>query len=252
MGKASSSKKVARAARAGGAAKSRRRQWLFPVGIFAILVLGISIVVVARKSSQTASAVAPAVGDHIHNAFGIFVCDKYLPAVIDSTAPDKTGIHTHGDGIIHIHPFQGAVAGNNAKLSVFTERVGLKLGNNGITMPDGTQYNKGFDCNGTPAVVSAYVWSDAFDDSAAPKIYTSDFGSIPIRTDRSAIALVIAPPGTDVPKPPSVPTLNKLEDVTGSSTGTSIVSVTPSSVPGSTVASDPASSAPSTSSPVSP
>jgi hypothetical protein len=249
MGKASSSKKVARAARAGGASKGNRRQWLFPVGIFVILALGISIVVLARKSSQTAAAVAPAVGDHIHNAFGIFVCDKYLPAVIDSTAPDKTGIHTHGDGIIHIHPFGGAVAGNNAKLSVFADRVGLKLSNGGITMPDGTQYDKGYDCNGTPAVVSAYVWSDAFDDSAAPRIYTSDFGSVPTRTDRAAIAMVIAPPGTDIPKPPSVATLNKLEDVAGSSTGSSIVNVTPTSVTGSTVASAPSPSTPSATSP---
>jgi hypothetical protein len=251
MGKASSSKKVARAARAGGASKGSRRQWMFPVAIFAILVVGISIVVVARKSNQSAAAVTPAVGDHIHNAFGIYLCDKYLPAVIDSTAADTLGIHTHGDGIIHIHPFQGGVAGKNARLSVFADRVGLKLGNSGITMPDGTQYNKGYDCNGTPAVVSAYVWSDAFNDSVAPKIYTSDFGSIPLRTDRAAIALVIAPPGTDVPKPDSVPTLNKLEDVAGSSasTATSVVGVTPSSVTDSTPASSASSS---TSSPAGP
>src|SRR3954453_23045374 len=107
MGKASSSKKVARAARAGGSSKGNRRQWLFPLGIFLIVVIGVSIVVVARSSNKEASAVAPAVCDHYHNAFGIFVCDKYLPALVDSTAPASLGIHTHGEGIIHIHPFQG-------------------------------------------------------------------------------------------------------------------------------------------------
>jgi len=246
MGKASSSKKVARAARAGGSAKGRGRQWLFPVAIFAIFLVGISIVIVARTSNKQASAVAPAVGDHIHNAFGIYVCDKYLPAVVDSTAADTLGIHTHGDGIIHIHPFQGGVAGKNAKLSVFADRVGLKLSDTSITMPDGTKYAKGYDCNGTPAELSAYYWANAFDDSTPPKIYTSDFGSIPLRTDRAAIALVIAPPGTDVPKPDSVPTLNKLEDVPGAtaSTDTTVAGATvspsstpPSSTPPSTAAS---------------
>jgi hypothetical protein len=227
MGKASSSKKVARAARAGGATKGRGRQWLFPLSIVLIFVVGISIVVVARSADKDAAAATPAVGDHYHNAFGVFVCDKYLPALADSTAPDTDGIHTHGEGIIHIHPFLAGVAGKHATLSVYAERVQLKLSDNGVTMPDGTEYKKGYDCNGTPAEVSAYVWSDAFDDSTPPQIYTSNFGSIPLRTDRAAIALVIAPPGTDVPKPDSVPELNKLSDV-DQTTNTSVLSVTPS------------------------
>ena len=248
MGKASSSKKVARAARAGGATKGRSRQWLFPLSIFLIFVVGISIVVVARSADKNASAATPAVGDHYHNAFGIFVCDKYLPALVDSTAPDTLGIHTHGEGIIHIHPFQGAVAGSNAKLSVYADRVGLKLSNSGVTLPDGTSYNKGYDCNGTPAVVSAYYWADAFDDSTPPKVYTSDFGSIPLRTDRAAIAIVVAPPGTDVPKPDSVPTLNKLEDVAGStaSTDTTVAGATVSPTSTTPASSSPSSTAAST------
>ena len=233
MGKASSSKKVARAARAGGSAKGSKRQWLFPAGIVLIFVLGITIVVVARSSNQKASAETPAVGDHYHNAFGIFVCDKYLPALVDSTAADTLGIHTHGEGIIHIHPFQTSVSGANAKLSVYADRVGLKLSNNGVTTPDGTSYDKGYDCNGTPAEVSAYYWSNPFDTSIPPKIYTSDFGSIPLRTDGAAIAIVIAPPGTNVPVPDSVPTLKKLDPVTDavtpdSSTDTSVIQIDPS------------------------
>ncbi|MGZ4695553.1 MAG: hypothetical protein ACXWA3_18175, partial [Acidimicrobiales bacterium] len=149
MGKASSAKKVARAARAGGSTKQRRKNWAFPAGIAAIVVLGALVVFVARSTNDTASAASPTTNDHWHAAYGIYVCNDFLPAVADGPT-DTKGIHTHGDGIIHIHPFSGASAGSNAKLQVFADQVGMKLSSNGFTMPDGTEYKNGYDCNGTP------------------------------------------------------------------------------------------------------
>jgi len=66
MGKASSAKKVARAARAGGSTKQRNKNWAFPAGIAAIVIIGALVVFVARGSNETASAVSPVVGDHWH------------------------------------------------------------------------------------------------------------------------------------------------------------------------------------------
>jgi len=74
--------------------------------------------------AQRSSADGPNVGDHWHSAFGVYACGEF-------TAPenpnDPRGIHTHGDGLIHTHPFEDAAAGENATLGVFFEAVGIDL-----------------------------------------------------------------------------------------------------------------------------
>jgi hypothetical protein len=58
MGKASSAKKVARAARAGGATSSKpKRRLAFPVGIAAIVIVGSAIIFFARDSSTSTPTV---------------------------------------------------------------------------------------------------------------------------------------------------------------------------------------------------
>src|SRR5262245_34176007 len=154
MGKASSAKKVARAARAGGSRKSgQRRPMGFPIAILAVLVLGLVLVLFARDR-RNANAFPRANADHVHSAYDTYVCvqDTAPPASTTTTAPangeptdsttttsttaptsttiaapgdvpgqflqpftdatqDTLGIHTHGDGLIHIHPFTDSVAG---------------------------------------------------------------------------------------------------------------------------------------------
>jgi len=54
MGKASQSKKVARAARAATPTKPSRRRWLWPATIVAILVVGGLVIVASRQQSHPA------------------------------------------------------------------------------------------------------------------------------------------------------------------------------------------------------
>ena len=126
MGKASSAKKVARAARAGSSTKRERPKIGFPLAVFAIVVLGTSLVVFARTSREPASASPPSYlnNDHWHAAYGTYVCDSFLPNWVDAIE-DRDGIHTHQDGVIHIHPFSSSSSGNRARLSVFAEQVGV-------------------------------------------------------------------------------------------------------------------------------
>src|SRR5437660_9818680 len=106
MGKASSSKKVARAAGAGGGRTVRGRQpWLYWSVIILTVILGTAGVVSSRNSRlhgiSTSGSQPPRAGvDHWHVAYGIFICDHFDPAMPDN-GQDPVGIHTHGDGIIH-------------------------------------------------------------------------------------------------------------------------------------------------------
>src|SRR3954464_11404283 len=109
MGKASSAKKVARADRAGGKSSKRERPKLaFPLAVFVVIVLGSSLVVYARTARNDVASADTAPSsvnkDHWHAAYGFYVCDHFLPALPESPK-DPEGIHTHGDGVFHIHPF---------------------------------------------------------------------------------------------------------------------------------------------------
>lgn len=215
MGKASSSKKVARAARAGGTTRSgERRKLAFPLSIFAIVVVGTLLVVFARidRDESVASAESPTTADHWHAAYGFYVCDAFLPPLSDVKA-DTTGIHTHADGVIHIHPFSDAATGKNATLSKWGETVGVDFGGDSVTV-QGEAYENGHDCNGQSANVVVYEWP-ADDLAAPPEIFTADFGDVRLDQDRAAITIAVVPEGTEVPRPDSVPTLDNLSDVEG-------------------------------------
>src|SRR5687768_1760383 len=119
MGKASSSKKVARAARTGGGRTSRgRTPWMWYTTMGIVVVLGVLLVGISRADlGSQANAVAPIANkDHWHAAIGFFVCDKYVSPPQDpnpEVKPDVLGVHTHGDGLVHIHPFSRRAAGKN-------------------------------------------------------------------------------------------------------------------------------------------
>lgn len=221
MGKASSAKKVARAARAGGSSRSgRRRNIGFPIAIGLVLSLGVTLVLVAR-SDQVASAQPVANVDHWHAAYGLYGCDAFLPPITDTT--DTVGIHTHGDGVIHIHPFVSGSAGANAKLGVFLDTIGMTVSTDELAIPGGDTFKKGDDCNGTPGIIQVAYWASASDAAAGQdptEIITSDFNNIRFRGDREAFTIAFAPAGTKLPPPESIPTLDQLSD-TGNSTSSS-------------------------------
>lgn len=218
MGKASSSKKVARAARAGGSLRERPKLG-FPLAIAAIIIVGTVVVVYARADRVEAaqSREAPVANkDHWHAAYGIYVCDKWLPPLSDTPGKaDTNGIHTHGDGIMHVHPYTASASGKNANLGEWASMTDLKLGNDSFEL-NGVKYADGFDCNGTPANVYVYRWADAFDPTSPAEVFDSGFPDIRFRNDRSAIVFAVVPEGTEVPRPDSIPNLNNLEDVPNS------------------------------------
>ena len=61
----------------------------------------------------------PQLGDHIHQAFGVTICGEAQPPIPEFES--DVGIHTHGDGVIHIHPFSQLGVGANATLGRFFE-----------------------------------------------------------------------------------------------------------------------------------
>src|SRR2546422_10078371 len=100
MGKASSPKKVQRIARTGGGRKAAPRNggsMLWPALVTSVVVAGIGLIAFARNQNVARGAgPPPRLGDHVHDAYGIYDCNRFLPNLQDAKN-DVLGIHTHGE-----------------------------------------------------------------------------------------------------------------------------------------------------------
>lgn len=215
MGKASSSKKVARAAKAGGgrARAAGERNFLFPAALSAVVVLGLVLVVYARDTRSAEALERPFVNeDHWHSSYGIYVCDGFVPDLPEYIAPQNGGNHTHGDGLIHIHPFSPTRAGTGATLVNWLEDAGTALGGGGVLeddrleIPAGETFEEGEDsCGGDDgeAIVQVAIWDTARAalDGDDPTIVTQGFDDIRFDTDGQAFTIAFAPEGADIPPP---------------------------------------------------
>ena len=219
MGKASSNKKVARAAKAGGgrARAAGERNILFPTALAVVVVLGTLLVVFARTERSAEALDAPlAFEDHWHSAYGIYVCDEFLPDLPEFTAPQNGGNHTHGDGLFHIHPFSTARSGTNATLVNWFADAGAVLGGGDeittdrLGVPGGDDFVEGEDtCEGLEGdpIVQVAVWDTRFaaaEGEDPDRVLTEDFGSIRFEDDGMAYTIAFAPEDATLPAPPSL------------------------------------------------
>lgn len=221
MGKASSSKKVARAARAGGHASGRQpRSLLFPGVITLILVLGMGLVVYARDARRGDDlGGVPQLGDHIHEALGVNVCGEWLPDIPEFESP--VGIHTHGDGVLHIHPFSQLGVGANATLGRFFQDgkdagldlsiSGSKLSYLGETVEEGKTECDGVD---NPVLRVAY-WENIGDVASDPQVTTGGFSDLRLVENGGGFTIFYGDRDADIPKPPHASQLEALGAIDG-------------------------------------
>ncbi|MDZ7734171.1 MAG: hypothetical protein U5R31_14860 [Acidimicrobiia bacterium] len=155
----------------------------------------------------------PRVGeDHWHSAYGIWVCDRFIDPLSDLHG-DALGIHTHDDGLIHMHPTSQRAAGSNATLGVFAQEVGVEFSESGFSLPSGT-CGAGEDCDGTEGVVQVLEWRpDAPPDDAV--VHRDGFGSVPLDSNRAGYTIAFMRPDTPIEDlyPPSMRNLEPSSDV---------------------------------------
>jgi uncharacterized cupredoxin-like copper-binding protein len=100
-----------------------------PVAFIIVLVFGIlGILFYTRQASA-----APHIGDHWHAAYAIYIGNTRQPNIPTFTGPEET--HTHGDGMIHMHPFIRAGEGQGSSLRNFFEYGGGELRDDQLKVP---------------------------------------------------------------------------------------------------------------------
>ncbi len=245
MATSSSAKKVARlAAKSGGGANANKQaNWVFPVAVGLIIVLGIGIVVFARSengggtSNNTkprAQLVQGKPYDHWHASYAINICGKEQAPLADGPT-DTLGIHTHADGLVHIHPFASRSAGRNATLQRFFDQTGITVTNSGLKLQDGKVYKAGeTTCGGKPAELVMAHWKSAL--TAATKkpdqIITKDFGKVRFTENYGAYTLAFVAKGsTDIPAPSTASQVETLGACDGANPPAACQGVTGSTVP---------------------
>jgi hypothetical protein len=138
------------------------------VAIVAVVILGIVAIFLVRGANDSSSAGPPRAvdqatnepGDHWHTAFQANVCGEWLSAQPQFEKPAdnpnqqaNVGIHTHGDNLIHTHPFVVSEEGGNAKLSKFASYGGWSVSSDSIDAWTGpksdvkqTEWSNGDQC----------------------------------------------------------------------------------------------------------
>lgn len=132
--------------------------WVPVVGII-IIVFGILGFLFFTRTAVG----APRIGrDHWHATYQYWLCGERQP----NFPAWEAGVHTHADGVIHIHPFTPAEEGAGARLVKWFEYGGGKLTADSIRTPGSrTTYKNGDTCpDGRPGEVQVFVNGQKLDN----------------------------------------------------------------------------------------
>jgi hypothetical protein len=183
------------------------RGWFGGVAIILLILVAVGVLLLMRGGGGGDAEASPAIGDHIHAAYGINVCGSYLPDPPEfvteaGTDDDYAGLHTHADGLIHIEPTDPSDTGDNATFGRYFEYGGGEVSEDSITMFDGTVFNAGEACvpGEPPTELRWSVNGEEQDGNPADHKIEDD--------DKIVVALI--PEGGDLAalgEPPSTPRL---------------------------------------------
>ena len=145
------------------ARKITPRTWLTLGGVLAGFVVVLVFLIVTSGGAGSGGRY-PAIGDHWHARYNISICGESV-----DTFPASPGeVHTHGDGLFHLHPLRLGEAGRNSNLARFMASTGSRLTNDSIQLPTGEVYTNGDECpDGTPGRLYLRVNGVAMSDIAA-------------------------------------------------------------------------------------
>lgn len=141
----------------------RIARWLLTRLLFVLLV-ALAVVVFARQFMDgSITPAAPIAGrDHWHAAYKVYICGQRQP----NFPFWEGGVHTHDDGVIHIHPLLPFEEGAGARLVKWFEYGGGKLTQSEMRMPGSRDtFRTGDECpDGSEGVLQVFVNRQRLED----------------------------------------------------------------------------------------
>ena len=153
--------------------KPKRRRggslgWTVAIVVLVLVFgFGIALQVASNRDSSAgttpplaANATTGETGSHWHTYLGVNVCGEWLTPVPEFEAPvgspvgsRNAGIHSHGDGLVHTHPFVQSEEGDNATLGKFADNADFSVSSDSIdawtgpeSKPNQTEWSNGDTC----------------------------------------------------------------------------------------------------------
>ena len=216
MAPSSSARKVAKLASRGRGKKVRFSSGTtFPAIVAIAIVLMVALVTYAKASLPGEETGSPQPGDEWSIAYGIKVCDEYIPNLIgsadeldlDASTGDQAKVATtpDGDGIIHYHPQAGGNTGSKARLGVFLGIYDVKLSTTKLELPESQvqagetrswdikddDVFKGTACEGKDAKIVVRVWNDYTSGEFEDKV--TDFTRLRFLRSGMVFAIAVVP-----------------------------------------------------------
>jgi hypothetical protein len=228
----SSARKVAKLASRGKGKKVRFSSGTtFPAIVVATVLAMVALVAYAKISLPSEETGAPQPGDAWSIAYGIKVCDEWLPNLTgsapeldeDASTGDLAAVvnGTDRDGIIHYHPQVGGNTGGRAKLGVFLDIYDIKLTDTKLSLPESQMPEeprswdindddvfKGTSCEGEDAVIKVRVWNDYTTGEFFDNV--TDFRNLRFNNNGMVFAIAVVPRDADIAKPDSAAKLSEL------------------------------------------
>ena len=191
--------------------RHQRTSGWFYATVAVIIVVGtviIGAIVIGRDDDNT----PPIIGDHWHAAFGVNICGTWLsnPATFETPSGNpgvRAGIHTHGDGFIHIHPFAVSESGNHATLGKFLSYGGWSASEDSISVWEGppgekskTTWKNGDKCPSDSAKGAGKPGQVVFEVNC--KTVTGNPSDHKL-ADQEVVAIGFVPKGVEIGGPPN-------------------------------------------------
>lgn len=202
--------------------KRRGGSTMWTVITVVIVAVGAALVAWSVSENKSASAQPPEVGDHWHAYLGVNVCGSWLPDAPEfhpraNETNIQAGLHSHGDGLVHLHPFSSDESGSQASLGRFVDYGGWELSGTSFTLWDGQTHENGQECgegaDAKPAKVQWAVGHYGKEWTGKPRTgnpadYRPKNGDI--------IGIYLLPEGEELPEPPNAErSLTSISDLGG-------------------------------------
>lgn len=235
------------------------RMWGITTAV--VVVVGVVLVFLSYNDRQGSTTESPKVGEHWHAYLAFDVCDKWFdhsPADASDKgigAPPfeqrannvnlRAGIHSHGDGLMHIHPFSSDEAGAKATVGRFLGYGGWSVSGTSMKLWDGPEHTNGQKCGAGASTKPAEVqWIVGHQGKPWPTQARTDNPADFKPANGDIVVVYFLPKGDKLEKPPGADAaLANISDVSGST-----ASSTPSSTPAAPSSAPTASTVPSSSS----
>lgn len=143
----------------------RIRRLYFPPWVPVLFVIVVVFGILGALFFVRGASGAPRIGtDHWHATYQVFICGQRQANF--PTFEAREGVHTHADGIIHIHPFIPSGEGAGARLVRWFEYGGGKLTQTEMRMPGNPEeFKNGDTCSdGSEAFLKVIVNGEELED----------------------------------------------------------------------------------------